>query len=77
MTNEYLVKDLYEASFLYAKGIKLIELRDAGKYMWFVFEDKSECERLAREYWSGAATVNAKAITDAQRTLKDYLFAKK
>jgi hypothetical protein len=75
MTNEYLVKDLYEASFLYAKGVNLIELRDAGKYMWFVFENQNRCENLAQEYWSGSAVINAKALTDAQRTLKDRLFS--
>lgn len=77
MKSEYLIKDLYEASFLYAKGIKLLELRDAGKHMWFVFENQSECESLAKKYWARTATVDAKAISDAQRTLKDRLFANK
>lgn len=76
MTDEYLVKDLYEASFLYAKGIRFIELRNAGKFMWFVFESKVKCENLAQEYWNGTAIINAKAISDAQRTLKDRLFSK-
>ena len=66
-SDEYLVKDLYEASFLYAKEIKLLGLRDAGKYLWFVFENKKECESLANDYWSGNATVNAKKLTDAKQ----------
>lgn len=71
----YIVKDLYEASFLYASGKRLVELRNQGSYKTFVFEDCDACESLANQYWSGRATVNAKALTDAQRTLKDFLFA--
>ena len=75
--DEYLVKDLYEASFLYASGVRLLGLKDAGRFVWFAFEGKDECENLANGYWSGAAMINAKKLTDASRTLKDRLFANK
>ncbi len=73
----YHTKDLYEASFLYAHRQKLLSLKKDGKYYWFVFDDKSCCEELSKGYWSGEIEINAKAYSDAIRTLKDRIFSKR
>ena len=75
--NDYKTKDLYEAALLYADGAKLVDVEGEGKSCWFVFENRSECERISRLYWAGEAEVKAKAYSDALRTLKDRLFANK
>ena len=75
MNNRYYTKDLYEASLLYAHRQKLLGLQKDGKYFWFIFENKSACEKLSTAYWSGQVKINAKAYSDAIRTLKDRLFA--
>ena len=73
--NTYYTKDLYEASFLYAHQQKLLGLEKDCKFFWFIFKDKSACEELSVAYWAGEIEINAKAYSDAIRTLKDRLFA--
>jgi hypothetical protein len=77
---KYLTKDFYEAAFLCAKKQKLLGLKQeqAGKYFWFVFENNNNCcEKLANSYWAGTSTVNAKAYSNALRSLKDRLFSQR
>lgn len=70
----YTTKDLAEASFLYTSGSKLTHVEnDAGRF-WFVFADKSECQRLADLFWSKEAVVNAREFYNSFRTLKDLIF---
>lgn len=73
----YKTKDLYQAAFLYAHQQKLLTLEKDGKYYWFIFKDKFTCEDLSTAYWAGDIEINAKAYSDAIRTLKDRLFAMK
>ena len=75
--NEYKTKDLHEASFLYAKGKKLLRLEGGDREFWFVFEDLESCEILSNSYWSREATIVAKELIDSIRTLKDMIFSKK
>ncbi len=77
MRNEYQVKDLYEAAYLYSIKKTLIKLERESNYFWFVFEDTLACEKKANEYWSGTAVGNIKAYADALKRLKERLFAQK
>lgn len=77
MTDVYSTKDLAEASFLIASGIKLTQIKDEDGRFWFVFADKSTCQRLADSFWRGEATINAQALCSAMRTLKDVIFRKR
>ncbi len=73
--NTYKTKDLSEASFLYASHQKLIRLEeDTGRY-YFVFEDRSTCQKLIDTYWRKEATVDAKELLDSLRSLKDRIFS--
>jgi len=76
MKDSYPTKDLSEASFLYASGQKLVELKNDNGRVWFVFSDGSTCEKLSNSYWQKEAVVNAKEFSDALRTLKDIIFNK-
>lgn len=75
--NVYLTRDLYEAALLYACQQTLIRLEKEEKErsFWFVFRDHSTCQSLIDTYWRRELNVNAKAYTDAIRSLKDRLFS--
>ncbi len=77
MESCYKTKDLYEGSFLYAKGQKLLNLEKEKRFFRFVFNSKKQCERLSNDYWQGVADVNAKKYASAIRVLKDRVFAQK
>lgn len=78
MTNNnivsYYTKDLHEAALLYAHGQKLSGLKNGGKFYWFIFSDEQKCKRLSDEYWAGEVVVNAKAYSEAIKTLKTRIF---
>ena len=75
----YLTRDLYEASLLVACQQKLLRLElekeKKGRSFWFIFNDHSACQKLLDTYWRRELEVNAKAYTDAIRSLKDRLFS--
>ena len=77
MADVYSTKDLAEGSFLLASGIRLIQIDNEDGIFWFVFADKSTCLRLADSFWRKEATVNARELCDAMRTLKDVIFHKR
>lgn len=74
-SNHYLVKDLYIAANLLASGKRLLQLQQEGRFYWFVFENKLECEYLTTLYWKEENSLPPKIYADALRTLKDRLFA--
>lgn len=82
MTNQtemptYSTKDLYEASFLYAVGKKLVDLTREGPQAWFNFEDEDGCHRLSRVFWAKEGSVVPKIYAESIRSLKDMLFAQR
>jgi len=76
--HHYITQDLGEASLLYLSQ-KLVELREADNsgHFWFVFEDKTTCQRLVNSFWQREAVINARDFCDAMRTLKDLIFNKR
>ncbi len=74
--NSYKTKDLYEAAFLYASGVKLTGLENDGKQMLFVFLG-GEVNQLSDTYWSKSGQIVAKDYADGIRSLKDRLFARR
>jgi predicted RNA-binding protein YlxR (DUF448 family) len=73
--NNYSTKDLFLASLIYAKGVKLQEVSRQGRVCWFLFENRNLCEEYQQQYFAKAVDVNAKEYTDALHTLKDIVFA--
>lgn len=73
----YLVKDLYEASFLYASGITLTSLKKVGNTYFFSFTPKHTCEQLRDSYWANTSNtlIKAKSYADAVKSLKERIFS--
>ncbi len=65
-------QNLYEAAYCLCKGFRLAGKRQQGKKVVVCFEGAGVRE-AALQFYNGA-TVEAKALTDAYRTLKDYVF---
>ena len=77
--DELPVRDLYLASFIYAKGFKLLRLESEpnSRTVWFVFAGKEEAEKLTNQFWNREATIDVKAYAEAIRSLKDRLFSQR
>ena len=75
--NNYFVKVLYEASFLYAIGLPLIGLKRDGSSYYFIFTPKNECERLRDQFWamSPELQINPKVYANAVKSLKERIFS--
>lgn len=74
-TNNYRVKDLYLAAYLYCEGLELSGVEREGKVCWFSFANKVRCEELVGLYWKNQAVSKVKSFTDAIRTLKDLIYS--
>ena len=70
-------KDLYESSFLYAKGLQFSRLIKVGHEYFFEFPDKKEAEKYRDAYWSKSpnSKLLPKEYADAVKSLKTRLFA--
>lgn len=75
-SDELRTKDLYEAGFLIAKGLKLLRLERERAIFFFVLSNKDKkADELRDLYWSGDGLVSGRVYADSIRTLKDRLFA--
>ncbi|MDD5454542.1 MAG: DUF5659 domain-containing protein [Candidatus Ratteibacteria bacterium] len=72
----FYTKDLYEAAWLYASKIRLINIEPSSnsRNSWFVFENKKISQESSNRYWNGEAIGDIKLYADAIRSLKDRLF---
>lgn len=68
----YKTQNLYEAAFCLCKGLKLGGKERAGNKVMVIFEGENSQEEALKFYNGGK--VEAKAYSDAYRTLKDYVF---
>lgn len=84
MENEYATKDLHFAAFMYVKGAYISKLEKYGRGrrgqtpVYFVFNDKSLCEKLEEVFWNGTtedANVNVKNFCNAIRDLRSRAFS--
>jgi hypothetical protein len=77
MKTEYRTKDLYEAAYLVAKGLKLkrLERKPSSRRCFFVFDNLSECKTAVVDFWNCRGVVIPKSYAEAIRNLKDRLYA--
>lgn len=68
----YATQNLYEGAYLLCKGFKLAGKRREGAKVIVLFSGEGAREEALKFYNGGK--VGAKALTDAYRTLKDYIF---
>lgn len=71
-----LTKDLYEASYLLAKGMKLEEVLRNNRTVLFRFEGSEDLQVLKTKYDEGRAEVNVQSLRESLNHLRDLLFEK-
>lgn len=71
-----LTKDLFEASYLLAKGMKLEEVLKNNRTVLFRFEGDEDLEVLKSKYDEGRAEVNVQSLRESLNHLRDLLFEK-
>ena len=70
--DQYSSQNLYEGAYLLCRGFKLSGKRQQGQKVVVLFEG-NDVRTEALKFYNGGK-VEAKALTDAYRTLKDYVF---
>lgn len=70
--NIYSSQNLYEGAYLLCRGFKLAGKRQQGQKVVVLFEG-DDVRSEALKFYNGDK-IEAKALTDAYRTLKDYVF---
>ena len=72
--SEHITQNLYEASFLMAKGYKIERKEKRGIKTSLVFLDqKIDLDKIALGFYNGEK-IEAKLLFDCFRTLKDMIF---
>ncbi len=71
-SDRFITQNLYQGAFCLCRGLKLVGKRFDGKKASVVFEGKA-AQTTAMAFYNGAE-VQAKAYSDAYRSLKDYIF---
>ena len=72
-SNQYSTRDYYIASFLKARGFKLVATDKNGKDVYFIFEGKEEIENILPGFYNGTEKVIAIELTTAIRNIKSLL----
>ncbi len=69
--------DFYLASFLLAKDVHLLEIKDSinSNRKIFIFEHTNEAERLVNAFWARQELIEPIILLNAQRWLKTRLFS--
>lgn len=77
MNNQLTIKDLYEASYLIAKGFPLKRMERIGQTLrcLFVFDDSPEIHQASTDFWNKQALVDAKTYAEQITYLKDRIHA--
>ena len=70
--NLYSTQNLYEAAFCLCRGLKLAGKERQGNKVKVLFQGEMAKEEALKFY--NGAKVEAKAYSDAYRTLKDFVF---
>ncbi|MBM3254239.1 MAG: hypothetical protein FJZ16_08300 [Candidatus Omnitrophica bacterium] len=69
----YKTQNLYEASYLLARGFNLSGKEKNGNKITLLFHDSEKIRKEALDFYNGAK-IEAKDYSDSYRTLKDYVF---
>lgn len=72
--NYYLVRDIYEAAYIYASGGRFSHLEKAQNFYYFVFANKDSSLILRDEYWQGSGQIQPKLYADSIKFLKQRVF---
>lgn len=73
----YKTQNLYEASYLLAKGFNLAGKEQAGNKISLLFKDTKEIREEALKFYNGKGEIEPKTFSDEYRSLKDFVFQKR
>ncbi len=73
--DNYRTKDLAEAAALLIMKRTLSTIEREGHICFFVFEDKSRCEEISRQFFFDTLLVNAREYHEAITRLKNRIFS--
>lgn len=71
--DDYVTTDLYLASFLKARGLRLLDAEREGRRVSFVFEDRPDRPEMVRAFYNDG-TVEVNAFTHAIQDLKAVIY---
>ena len=71
----YKTKDLAEAAALLVMKRALATIERKGNICFFVFENKSRCEEISRQFFFDTLLVNAREYHEAIARLKNRIFS--
>ena len=71
--NTYATSDLYLASYLKSRGMKIINKETEGRRVTFIFEDAPNREHLILDFYN-QGPVNITAFVHALQDLKSIVF---
>ena len=72
-SNQYSTRDYYIASFLKARGFRLVATDKNGRDIYFIFEGKEKIENILPGFYNGTEKVIAIELTTAIRNIKSLL----
>ena len=70
-----LTKDLYEAAYLKAQGMKIRKVFGSRNSVLMEFEGNGELDILKNKYREGRAEINIHTLKDEMREIKDIVFS--
>jgi len=74
MDKRYATRNLSEASYLQAKGEKIIGKERQGDKVKIVFSETKSLQKLSLEFYNGGGSVEPKLLFDTFKSLKDYIY---
>ncbi len=75
MAENYSTQNLYEASFLMAKGFNLAGKESAGVKVNVLFKRTPTIDEAVMDFYN-KGKIEAKKFSDCYRTLKDFIFTR-
>lgn len=70
--NVFETQNLYQGAYCLCRGFSLVGKKKLGAKVFISFKGDNVCSEAMRFY--NGDMIEAKAFTDAYRTLKDYIF---
>jgi len=74
MQEQYEIRDIWLASFLLCKGMKLLDIRKDQKPYIFVFKDCPQRPKLINKFVNGKAYAPARKLIDSYKYIKSWIF---
>ena len=74
LERQHRTQSLYEGAYLLARGFKLAGKERTGQKVTVIFESHPDLAEAVMSFYNNGSRVEPKALFDAYRTLKDFIF---